>query len=256
VGCRLAETFPACPVSDTAFLTSLLARAVELEIFRTIARCLAVSGPVHSIPRAWHAVRYKQRKGIRMNTSEDSLKPSENTLTDSTAGPGPVHVWLVDDRASLRSLVAESLESRGGIRCTRQFDSPNALLSALASRIGPDVILLDMHMGEFNGIDAIPAIKSLSRATRVLMFTTFYDAESHNRALESGASGFLLKSDPLERIAGSICVTDAGSGELMRAEPVKIHYQKPGGPSVEKSSAPARPKSDRVFHWFKRFGRN
>jgi len=70
--------------------------------------------------------------------------------------------------------------------------------------MGPDVILLDVHMGELNGLDAIRPIKSLSRSTQVLMLTTFFDSESQSRALSDGASGFLLKSFPIETILNSI----------------------------------------------------
>lgn len=195
-----------------------------------------------------------------MNAAETlpktEVQSNAATSTHSTGQPGPVHVWLVDDHANLRNLIAESLERIGGIVCTRQFDSPNALLSALASRIGPDVILLDVQMGELNGLDAIPAIKSLSRATRVLMFTTFYDYERHQQALESGASGFLLKSDPLERVAGSICARDDEPAKnLMRAEPMRTNFRRRRTQCAE----PPRPepaKSSGLLGWIKGFAKN
>lgn len=167
---------------------------------------------------------------------------------------GRVHVWLVDDHAPLRTLIAEMLERRGGIVCTRQFDSPNSLLSALASRIGPDVILLDVQMGELNGLDAIPAIKSLSRSTRVLMLTTSYDGEWHQQALESGASGYLLKTDPLERLAGSICARDEAAAKgLMRGEPLKTNFRRRRSPCPEppKTETPRAPRRSGLLQWFK-----
>ncbi len=90
------------------------------------------------------------------------------------------------------------------IQCTGEFHSPNAVLSALASKSGPDIILLDIHMGEASGLDAIRPIKALSRTTQVLMFTTFFDSESKKRALTNGASAFLLKQFPIEKILDSI----------------------------------------------------
>lgn len=193
-----------------------------------------------------------------MNNSDPISQAAQNIPTHSTGGPAPVHVWLVDDHAGLRALIAESLERQGGIICTRQFHSPNALLSALASRIGPDVILLDVQMGEANGIDAIPAIKSLSRATRVLMLTTCYDEQWHSRALERGASGFLLKSDPLERIAGSICIRDETDKRFMRAEPVKIRVRPSAAAPVKATTKPGglNRKTAGILGWFKLFGRN
>jgi len=124
----------------------------------------------------------------------DHAEPPEQT----------VKVWLVDDNNQLRSLIAETLERQERITCTRQFDSPNGLLSTLASRTGPDVILLDVQMGELNGLDALPAIKSLARETRVFMLTTFFDPGWHQRAMESGASGYYLKGDSLDKLLESI----------------------------------------------------
>lgn len=125
------------------------------------------------------------------------------TLTNGQPAP-LVRVWLVDDNVKFRSLVAELLGRRGGIECARQFSAPDALLSTLASKAGPDVILLDVQMGHQNGLDAVRLIKSLTRSTRVLMFTTCYDPEFRERALADGASDYLLKSESLERLVTRI----------------------------------------------------
>jgi DNA-binding NarL/FixJ family response regulator len=129
--------------------------------------------------------------------------PSETiAVTAGRIQPSPpnVSVWLVDDNDRFRTLVAEMLGRRDGIQCARQFSSPDALLSALASKPGPDVILLDVQMGDRNGLDAVRPIKSLARSTRVLMYTTCYDQEWRERALEDGASDYLLKTDPVDKV--------------------------------------------------------
>jgi DNA-binding NarL/FixJ family response regulator len=131
-----------------------------------------------------------------------STEASETSRTDSTAAP--INLWLVDDNHRMRATLTEILGRCDGINCTAAFSSPNHVLSALASKVGPDVILLDVHMGELNGLDAIRPIKSLSRTTQVLMLTTFFDSDSQTRALSDGASGFLLKSFPIETILQSI----------------------------------------------------
>lgn len=116
----------------------------------------------------------------------------------------PINLWLVDDNHGLRSTLKELLGREAGINCTGSFASPNHVLSALASKVGPDVLLLDIHMGDMNGLDTIRPIKSLSRSTRVLMLTTFFDSESESRAMCDGASGFLLKSFPVEKLLTAI----------------------------------------------------
>jgi len=138
-----------------------------------------------------------------LNETHDSTNAGMAENFAPAAG-SPINLWLVDDNRRLRTTLAELFDRCDGIRCTATFHSPNAVLSALASKVGPDVILLDMHMGDANGLDVIRPIKSLSRSTQVLMLTTFFDSEAENRARDSGASGFLLKSFPLDRIVQTI----------------------------------------------------
>lgn len=133
-----------------------------------------------------------------------SAPPAAATGASAPAPASPVRVWLVDDNESIRTLVAELLSLQGGIECARHFSSPDELLSALASKPGPDVILLDVQMGDRNGLDAVRPIKSLTRSTRVLMFTTCFNPKWRERALEDGASDFLLKSDSMENVAARI----------------------------------------------------
>jgi DNA-binding response OmpR family regulator len=116
----------------------------------------------------------------------------------------PVCVWLVDDDNEFRGLLAETLARQEGIDCARDFSSPDAMLSVLASQIGPDVIVMDVHMGERNGLDAIGPIKALSRTTQVLMLTSLSDEIERKRALNEGASDFLLKSYTPEEIVERI----------------------------------------------------
>ena len=141
-------------------------------------------------------------------TSESTDRPAVAAIPIATAPvqsfAPPVKVWLVDDNDTLRNLVAETLGQFGGIDCARHFSSPDALLSTLASKPGPDVILLDVQMGDRNGLDAVRPIKSLTRSTRVLMYTTSYNRAWRERAMVDGASDYLLKSDSIERVIARI----------------------------------------------------
>jgi DNA-binding NarL/FixJ family response regulator len=143
-----------------------------------------------------------------LESTLQSLPQSNGKITVGTGTTGPfmpnVRVWLVDDNDQLRKLVAEVLGSQDGIECARHFSSPDALLSELASKPGPDVILLDVQIGDRNGLDAVRPIKSLTRSTRVLMYTTCNNPEWRERALNDGASDYLLKSYAVERVAARI----------------------------------------------------
>ena len=115
-----------------------------------------------------------------------------------------VSVWLVDDNTQLRMLVGDLLALETDIDVVRHFSGPDELLSTLATKPGPDVILLDIQMGRRNGLDAVRPVKLLSPGTRVLMFTTCFNPAWRERALLEGASDYLLKTDGITKVAERI----------------------------------------------------
>jgi DNA-binding NarL/FixJ family response regulator len=117
------------------------------------------------------------------------------------AGSKSIRIWLVDDNSGFRALLASILNDEVGFECSRQFSCPDSLLRALSREPAPDIILLDIEMGEHNGLDAIRPIKSLAKRTHVLMLTTFAAPESRERAFREGASDFMLKTWPITEIA-------------------------------------------------------
>ena len=182
-----------------------------------------------------------------MNTNDNTTAPQTTAASEPKPAPAPLNVWLVDDDDSYRTLLAELLTAQQGIHCPRQFDSPDAALSALASKTGPDVLLLDIQMRDRNGLDAIRPIKSLARSTRVLMLTTFYDGGSHSRAIEEGASGFLLKNCEVRQLVEDIRKPDASDLGQPRRRRSRAHIQ---GAIQSPSSRTPRPSHSK---WWKRF---
>ena len=172
---------------------------------------------------------------------EISAAPASSTGNLSS----PINIWLVDDNQRLRDTLMEILSKCEGLQCTASFHSPNAVLSALASKTGPDVILLDIQMGEASGLDAIRPIKALSRSTQVLMFTTFLDVDEKKRALTAGASGFLLKRFPIEQILDSI--QEASKNPVPHLK--RSRGQNRASAPVADATQPCRPK--RQLPWFK-----
>jgi len=141
-----------------------------------------------------------------MNGCEEVLRGAERVSTTPSCVAGgndsaPIRVWMVDDNGSFRSLLANLLNEEGGLQIERQFPSPTAVLKALAFEEAPDVILLDIEMGEENGLDAIRPIKALAKDTHVLMLTTFAGPLARERAFRDGASDFMFKTWPVPEIA-------------------------------------------------------
>ena len=68
----------------------------------------------------------------------------------------------------------------------------------------PDVVLMDMRMPEYDGAFGIQKIKEKCDGVRVLVLTTFDDDETVNKALESGADGYILKEFSDEQVIGAV----------------------------------------------------
>ncbi|MEI7534500.1 MAG: response regulator transcription factor [Verrucomicrobiae bacterium] len=156
-----------------------------------------------------------------IETATSPASMDEMKVETAPTSNAKLKVWLVDDNATIRTLVGELLGQEDGIECARHFSSPVNLLSTLASQPGPDVILLDVQMGEHNGLDAVRPIKSLAPSTRVLMFTTCFNSEWRERALNDGASDYLLKTSEFKNVVARIrCPANDAKPKLQRRQKV------------------------------------
>jgi len=135
-----------------------------------------------------------------MESIAKSGKPSA-----ARAGAGhPITVWLVEDNHTFRKTVARVLGEVKGVECSQHFANAEDALDALLGGAVPDVVLLDVELPGQSGIEAVSQIKAISPATRVVMLTVFEDHEKVFKAICAGASGYLLKTSPVERIVESV----------------------------------------------------
>ena len=107
-------------------------------------------------------------------------------------------VLLADDHRivteGLKGILAEEFELVGIVEDGRA-------LVAAARKLRPDVIVADISMPQMNGLDALAHLKRDNPAVRVVFLTMHRDAAYARRALEAGASGFVLKhSAPAELV--------------------------------------------------------
>lgn len=126
------------------------------------------------------------------------------TMSKSVITKPAITIWLIEDNHTFRNTVARVLNTNEGMKCSQRFTNAEDALDALAGGAVPDVILLDVELPGQNGITAVSAIKSVVPSTRVVMLTAFDDHDKIFRALCAGASGYLLKTSPVERIVEGI----------------------------------------------------
>jgi DNA-binding NarL/FixJ family response regulator len=125
-----------------------------------------------------------------------------------------VSVWLVEDNALFRETAAELIDRTGEMRCTRAFPSCEDALAALAEGHAPQVVLLDIGLPGMSGLEGIGRIKAISPSTHVIMQTVYEDNDKILRAICAGASGYLLKTAPAEKIVEAIREVLAGGAPM------------------------------------------
>lgn len=132
--------------------------------------------------------------------------------------PDPIRVLLVDDHPIVRSGLCAALEHDGSVQVVGEAASGEAALDTLeATR--PDVVLMDLNLG--NGIDGAEATRRLTQSSnppRVLILTAYESEADILRAIEAGATGYLLKdAEPAQLLAA---IHTAATGETVLAPSV------------------------------------
>jgi two-component system response regulator DesR len=112
-------------------------------------------------------------------------------------------VLLAEDQAMIREALAALLSFEDDIEVVAQVGRGDEVTAAaLASK--PDVALLDIEMPGMDGLTAAAALSKASPGTRIVILTTFGRPGYLRRAMEAGASGFVVKDSPADRLARTI----------------------------------------------------
>lgn len=114
----------------------------------------------------------------------------------------PVRVLLADDQALVRGALAALLDLEPDLEVVVQAGSGAEVLDAVREH-RPDVALLDIEMPGLDGIEATRLVTS-ETSTRVLVVTTFGRPGYLRRALQAGASGFVVKDAPASQLADAV----------------------------------------------------
>ncbi|NEA38140.1 response regulator transcription factor, partial [Streptomyces sp. SID11385] len=108
--------------------------------------------------------------------------------------PTPVRILLCDDHAVVRAGLLALLGSEPDIEVVGEAGSGEEAV-ALATRLTPDVVLMDLQLGEgIDGVEATRRIVAGTESTHVLVLTTYDTDADITRAIEAGATGYLLKA--------------------------------------------------------------
>lgn len=104
-----------------------------------------------------------------------------------------IRVLLADDHSVVRTGLKAVLGTARDISVVSEASNGREAV-ALAERVRPDVVVMDISMGDVDGLTATREIVAKGPSTRVLVLTMHAEEEYLVRALEAGASGYLVKS--------------------------------------------------------------
>ena len=128
-------------------------------------------------------------------------------------------VALIEDNAGICEELEQFLAEAADISCVAICRNLQTALRQVPP-LAPDVIIMDIHLPDGSGIAGTSRLKELLPETQIVMYTIHEDAEQIFRALEAGASGYLLKSaEPAELLRAIREVRHGGvpmTGEVAR----------------------------------------
>jgi len=127
-----------------------------------------------------------------------------------------IRVLIADDQALVRGGFRMILEAQKDMEVVGEAGDGHEAV-AQARELRPDVVLMDIRMPELDGLAATRRLMSDGDGIRVLILTTFDLDEYVYEAMKTGASGFLLKDVPPERLADAVRVVAAGDALLAPA---------------------------------------
>lgn len=125
----------------------------------------------------------------------------------------PIRVSIVEDDAPVRQILAGWIEHAEGFQFVSGFGSAEDGLSELP-RQKPDVVLMDIKLPGMSGVDCVRLLKPQLPQTQFVMHTVYEDSNHIFNALQSGATGYLLKQSPHDELLAAIKYVHAGGSPM------------------------------------------
>lgn len=124
-----------------------------------------------------------------------------------------IRIVIADDHPIVRSGLMGLLASQDDFEVVGEAANGRELVTTV-QRTRPDVVLTDLRMPELDGVGAIREMCAAQPALRILVLTTYDTDADILRAVEAGATGYLLKETPREELFGAIRATALGKSVL------------------------------------------
>ncbi len=187
-----------------------------------------------------------------MKANKGPLLESATTVGEPTI-PAKAGILIVEDHPTMREGLVRVIERENDLQVAGEADSASRALQCLAAA-EPDLVLLDISLGDDNGIELIKDIKLRHPQLPVLVHSMHEDSVYAGRALRAGAKGYVTKSEPpanllkaiREVLRGEIYLNELLTRQILRTLAADEH---------QTGASPFGVLSDREFEVFEMLGK-
>lgn len=136
--------------------------------------------------------------------------PSPSSGSDgSSEKDARTQVFLIDDHPAVREALTSSINSKIDMRVVGESGTAKGALRKL-DRHAPDVVIVDISLEDAHGLDLVEEIRSRFPEIRIVIFSMYDESVYAERAIRAGASGYVMKSEPTEKVVKAIQAVNQG----------------------------------------------
>jgi NarL family two-component system response regulator LiaR len=134
---------------------------------------------------------------------------------------GSIRTLLVDDHPVVRYGVKHILDSEDDIEVVGELDGIGGIGAAI-ERARPDVVLLDLELGETQGVEALRQLREIAPELKIIIYTSHGEEDYIIQAAELGVDGYLLKGSPKEEIVNAVRNVSEGGSAIESSVAAKL----------------------------------
>ena len=157
----------------------------------------------------------------------------------------PISICIVEDLEEVRKGLAAIINMTEGFRVLDAFGNAEAMLSDGVD-LDPNIVIMDIHLPGMDGIECIKLVRERKPDIQFMMFTIYENSDTVFKALEAGATGYLLKNSSPAKIIESLRELHLG-GSPMNAEIAKKLVTRFQKSTVSANEYHLTPKEQRVL---------
>jgi DNA-binding NarL/FixJ family response regulator len=136
-------------------------------------------------------------------------------MQKAPAAPAKIRILLVDDHVTIRMGVTTAASDASDMEVIAEAESGEDAIE-MFRRHRPDLVVLDLRLPGMNGLETLKALREEFKGARVLIFCSHAKGEEIYQAMRAGASGFVLKEMPLDRLLEAIRAVYRGEQYIPR----------------------------------------